>query len=214
MAMTPERSNPLHNFNLPSRLRWGTQRYLRCKKLDDDAPEPDRSDPSKRSEGGSQIEAIGEKLMLDFKLRMDNLKVVGTEEREKASSTAVVEAESSRPWNLRTRRSPAPGPVAAVGSGGGVVKRKAAAAAVGERSSPVKRLRGVSEEKDEKVKFRVPLKREEIEEDFLMMAGIKPPRRPKKRPRAIQKELDTLFPGLWLTEVTPGRYDVPEAPES
>uniref|UniRef100_A0A7N0TNP2 DUF1639 family protein n=1 Tax=Kalanchoe fedtschenkoi TaxID=63787 RepID=A0A7N0TNP2_KALFE len=209
MAMTPERSNPLHNFNLPSRLRWGTQRHLRCKKLDDDAaPQPDRSDRARGSDGGSQIEAIGEKLMLDFKLRMDNLKVVGAAEddKKKAAEAAAIEAESSRPWNLRTRRSPAPP------AGGVAVERRRTV--VGERSSPVTRLRGVSEEKEEKVKFRVPLKREEVEEDFQMMAGIKPSRRPKKRPRAVQKELDTLFPGLWLTEVTPERYVVPEAPES
>uniref|UniRef100_A0A7N0T175 DUF1639 family protein n=1 Tax=Kalanchoe fedtschenkoi TaxID=63787 RepID=A0A7N0T175_KALFE len=214
MAMTPERSNPLHNFNLPSRLTWGAQRHLRCKKIEEDdaaAPQPDRSDRARRSDGGSQIEAIGEKLMLDFKLRMDNLKVVGTAEDDKkkaAAAEAGIEAESSRPWNLRTRRSPAPVPPV----GGVAVERRRPV--VGERSSPVKRLRGVSEEKEEKVKFRVPLKREEVEEDFMLMAGIKPPRRPKKRPRAIQKELDTLFPGLWLTEVTPERYVVPEAPES
>ncbi|CAM8933930.1 unnamed protein product [Rhodiola kirilowii] len=200
--MTPERSKPLHNFNLPSGLRWGTQRFLHCKKLEDDT-DSDRSDRGRRSDGGSQIEAIGEKLMLDFKLRVENLKVVGTieENREKEKEKAVVrvEAESSRPWNLRTRRSPAPVPAAN------------GAVAVERRKGSGGRLRGVVEEK---VKFRVPLRREEVEEDFLMMGGIRPPRRPKKRPRAIQKELDTLFPGLWLTEVTPERYDVPEAPES
>ncbi|CAM8924150.1 unnamed protein product [Rhodiola kirilowii] len=191
MAMTPERSNPLHNFELPQRLRWGSQRYLRCQKLEEGS-KPDRS--GKRSEEGSRIEAIGEKLMLDFKLRMDNLKVVGDKEGEeemKKSAAVVVEGESSRPWNLRSRRSPTP--------------------VIGGRSPPAKRMRGGCEEK---VKFRVQLEREEIQEDFLAMGGFKLPRRPKKRPRAIQRELDTLFPGLLLTEVTAERYVVPEAPES
>lgn len=189
--MTPDRSNPLHNFNLPSRLRWGKQRYLRCKKLEDDVPERDRG---QRLEGESRIEAIGEKLMLDFKQRMENLKVVGcTVEREKSPAVDAadevgvekVDGESSRPWNLRTRRSPALGPI-------GKKKGVTAAVAVGERSSPVKRVRGAYSDEVE-MKVRVPLKREEIEEDFLMMAGIKPARRPKKRPKAVQKELDVSF---------------------
>ena len=32
MAMGPERSKPLHNFNLPC-LKWGNQRHLRCMKV-------------------------------------------------------------------------------------------------------------------------------------------------------------------------------------
>lgn len=35
-----ERSKPLHNFTLPF-LKWGNQRYLRCMKLDSDAPDAD-----------------------------------------------------------------------------------------------------------------------------------------------------------------------------
>ncbi|CAI9785392.1 unnamed protein product [Fraxinus pennsylvanica] len=53
-----------------------------------------------------------------------------------------------------------------------------------------------SGEKREIAKFSVPLLRREIEEDFMAMVGHKPPRRPKKRAKNVQKELDTLFPGL------------------
>ena len=61
------------------------------------------------------------------------------------------------------------------------------------------RLRGLvaaaeqNVEKGEKIpraKFSVSLSREEVERDFLAVAGIRPPRRPKKRPRIVQKQLD------------------------
>ncbi|KAI9092919.1 hypothetical protein K1719_027442 [Acacia pycnantha] len=63
-----------------------------------------------------------------------------------------------------------------------------------------------------KRKLSVSLPKEAIEEDFLTLTGSKPPRRPKKRVKAVQKLLDGLFPGLWLTSVTPNMYRVPEAP--
>ncbi|WVZ23963.1 hypothetical protein V8G54_002507 [Vigna mungo] len=99
---------------------------------------------------------------------------------------------------------------------------------------------------EEKTKFSVSLTKEEVEHDFCALLGTKPPRRPKKRPRIVQKNLDviipltpsimnyihafflvilfnfwlgfvsflqTLFPGLWLSEVTAESYEVPEVPE-
>lgn len=61
-------------------------------------------------------------------------------------------------------------------------------------------------------KFSIPLSRGEIEEDILLLTGSKPSRRPKKRPRAIQKQLDNLFPGLWLDSITADSYKVSETP--
>jgi len=94
----------------------------------------------------------------------------------------------------------------------------------------------------EKTKFSVSLTKEEVEHDFWALVGTRPPRRPKKRPRIIQKNLDviipltpsiinyihafflvilfnfvsflqTLFPGMWLSEVTAECYEVAEVPE-
>ncbi|KAL3510759.1 hypothetical protein ACH5RR_030160 [Cinchona calisaya] len=67
-----------------------------------------------------------------------------------------------------------------------------------------------STEKKERAKFSVSLTRQDIDEDFLAIAGRRPPRRPQKRAKYIQKNLDTLFPGLWLTEITADMYKVPE----
>ncbi|CAN1244467.1 hypothetical protein LINPERPRIM_LOCUS6097 [Linum perenne] len=75
------------------------------------------------------------------------------------------------------------------------------------------RLRGEKEEKP-RAKFSASLSRKEIEDDFMAMFGHRPARRPKKRPRIVQKQLDSLFPGLWLGEVTAEWYKVPENPDT
>nr|GMD27720.1 uncharacterized protein LOC109156702 [Ipomoea batatas] len=67
-----------------------------------------------------------------------------------------------------------------------------------------------SGEKRDRAKFSVPLGKREIEEDFMAILGQRPPRRPKKRPKLVQRNLDTLFPGLWLSEITPDLYKVPD----
>ncbi|KAL0719243.1 hypothetical protein Bca4012_068567 [Brassica carinata] len=101
-------------------------------------------------------------------------------------------AATARPWNLRTRR----------------------AACNEPGDEPPTRITGGDGE-SQKLRFSVSLLREEIEDDFTAFVGKKPPRRPKKRPRTVQKQMNTLFPGLWLAEeVTEGSYDVPEAAET
>ncbi|XP_071929076.1 uncharacterized protein [Coffea arabica] len=91
------------------------------------------------------------------------------------------------------------------------------AVAENNKSSPRLRSGGAttataspSNEKKERAKFSVSITRQEIEEDFLAIAGRRPPRRPQKRSKYIQKNLDTLFPGLWLIEITAEMYKVPE----
>ncbi|KAI3453044.1 hypothetical protein Pfo_009707 [Paulownia fortunei] len=96
----------------------------------------------------------------------------------------------------------------------GFSQMRVAATAIAHKS-PMHRSDGngmaASGEKKERPKFSVPLSKRDIEEDFFAMVGHRPPRRPKKRAKIVQKQLDTLFPGLWLTEVTPDMYKVPEA---
>ncbi|XP_017239834.2 uncharacterized protein LOC108212622 [Daucus carota subsp. sativus] len=130
-------------------------------------------------------------------------------------------------WNLRTRKNackgsrgndgddvmvdvPAEGVVGSGGGGGG-----------GGGSSPGRRmdgrLRGGAgmgagvERKVERPKFSFTLTKEEIEDDFLLMTGAKPPLKPKTRPKRLQKKLNDLVPGLWLREeITPATYRVRE----
>lgn len=84
-----------------------------------------------------------------------------------ASNGDVVAA--ARPWNLRTRR--------------------AACSEPGDESPAKIEIGGIDND-DEKLKFSVSLSREEIEQDFSIAFGKKPPRRPKKRPRLVQKKLN------------------------
>ncbi|XP_057810664.1 uncharacterized protein LOC131025079 [Salvia miltiorrhiza] len=147
------------------------------------------------------------------------------------AASADAEGEAYCPWNLRTRRAAGrSGGSPAVGGGGDGVGGKSLRMdapprpagssqmrAAGQKS-PMHRSDGgggtsaaASGEKREREKFAVALSKRDIEEDFYAMVGHRPPRRPKKRARIVQKQLDTLFPGLWLTEVTPDMYKVIEA---
>ncbi|CAL4894733.1 unnamed protein product [Urochloa decumbens] len=58
--------------------------------------------------------------------------------------------------------------------------------------------------------FSVALTRQEIDADFIAITGRKPPRRPKKRTRSVQRQIETLCPGSSLMEVTRDRYKVNE----
>ncbi|KAF3438578.1 hypothetical protein FNV43_RR21341 [Rhamnella rubrinervis] len=227
MAMAPERSKQLHNFSLPC-LKWGNQKYLRCIKIpsNGDVPSPTllpssgselksdqlraKSIAAKNSipkpfcdsrlesnthmdcdlDEDSNIEAVREKLLLDLEVAAKKLKVTALEEGAKDES-----AEATRPWNLRTRR-----------GAYNVPTKQVKVNDLG--SSPVKKS------SPKRPKFSLSLSKKEVEEDFAAMAGIRPPRRPKKRSRAVQKQLDLLFPGLWLTEVSPDSYKVDDVPES
>ncbi|KAJ8486654.1 hypothetical protein OPV22_019139 [Ensete ventricosum] len=56
----------------------------------------------------------------------------------------------------------------------------------------------------------VSLSRKEKEDDFLAMKGTKLPQRPKKRAKNIDRTLQYCFPGMWLSDLTRGRYEVRE----
>ncbi|OVA04676.1 Protein of unknown function DUF1639 [Macleaya cordata] len=126
----------------------------------------------------------------------------------------VVEGESAaKPWNLRPRRVVFKSPNEIAGGGAsknGEVQEKP------ENLPKSLRLRGLVDgqnvENKEKRKFWISLSREEIEEDFFVLTGSKPPRRPKKRARNIQKQVDNVFPGLWLAGITADSYSVPDGP--
>ncbi|XP_044496892.1 uncharacterized protein LOC123219175 isoform X2 [Mangifera indica] len=59
-------------------------------------------------------------------------------------------------------------------------------------------------------KIIVALSRKEKEDDFLAMKGTKLPHRPKKRAKNIERALQFCFPGMWLSDLTKGRYEVRE----
>ncbi|XP_071735615.1 uncharacterized protein [Rutidosis leptorrhynchoides] len=171
--------------------------------------------------GEGEIEATREKLIFDFQTEVGIMKDAIL--RGKYVSPAPVPPSTSdspaeRPWNLRTRR---------VNGNGDSIKPDVSPVRIECNKSPIHRRVGVggggndggatattSGEKRERPKFSVSLSCREIEDDFVVMAGRRLPRKPKKRPRVIQKQLDTLFPGLWLTEITADLYRVPDETET
>ncbi|PKA63538.1 hypothetical protein AXF42_Ash005433 [Apostasia shenzhenica] len=63
-------------------------------------------------------------------------------------------------------------------------------------------------------KLSISLSRKQIEEDFISFTGKKPPSRPQRRKKIVQRHLDELFPGLLLSEITFDSYEVNELIES
>lgn len=130
------------------------------------------------------------------------VEVDGKGEKEKACSEAAEADEPmAKPWNLRPRRAVTKTVVEIGGvSGEGELQGTSAVAAEILASQQTDnlpksmRLRGFAEghgsEKKVKRKFWIALSREEIEEDVYAMTGSRPARRPKKRTRAIQKQVD------------------------
>lgn len=120
-------------------------------------------------------------------------------------------------WNLRPRK-PITKPK---NQNGGSPKIGASAAEENKNHRPEStRTRNATEpkaaekkdKKKEKQKFSVSLTREEIDEDMFAMTGSKASRRPKKRAKNVQRQLDYVFPGLWLSSITPDSYKVSDPP--
>lgn len=130
----------------------------------------------------------------------------GGRKRENEDDEDVEAGETvQKPWNLRPRKSIFSKGMVEIGVGasrnGELQETVTAVATVhsvqqSENPPPPKslRLRGFAEmqntERKEKRKFWIALSREEIEEDIFVMTGSRPARRPKKRPKNVQKQLD------------------------
>ncbi|XP_068641963.1 uncharacterized protein [Aristolochia californica] len=155
------------------------------------------------------IEKVREKLLVHLRA------LTNADEGEKREEEELVEMI---PWNLRTRRAACDAPIKTPNNGEKPRLDDSIPLPTETRPKSL-RLRGLAPEKVEDNKKEIPefsisLTRDEIEEDFLAMTQFKPPRRPKKRPRIVQKKLDELFPGLWLSNITPDTYKVSDLPES
>ncbi|KAG6512761.1 uncharacterized protein LOC121978015 [Zingiber officinale] len=198
----PPPSRKLHNFIFPTRS-WGNQRHLRCTNL----PFAGRED-------------TGATLTLSFdrigrttgrcppsshleKTSPASTKGKANEGAERTLSSSVPDAE--RPWNLRKRRAACNAPAE---DGCPTTAPGSSAPLLADKSSPLGDAARGSSDAAEMEKFSIVLSREEIEQDYLAFKGTKPPRRPKKRSKIVQRQLDYGFPGLWLSEITPETYKV------
>ncbi|XP_048447659.1 uncharacterized protein LOC103936895 [Pyrus x bretschneideri] len=134
-----------------------------------------------------------------------------------AAEAAVEELEEGvqKTWNLRPRRpvTKANGRTGALKTGAPPPPEKKTQESIGAGSSKAGGKGKSAQNKDNKPKISIELTREEIEEDLFIMTGQRPSRRPKKRNKNVQKQLDNLFPGLWMNSVSRESYQVPETPK-
>ncbi|XP_075477126.1 uncharacterized protein LOC142518268 [Primulina tabacum] len=131
--------------------------------------------------------------------------------------------EEGKPWNLRPRK----GVVKAVpfqkkeicarnfgnfgdlrneGVGNGVNLQRVRGLMDGGQQAG-----GGLERKEKTMKLWISLSREEIEEDVYALTGSRPARRPRKWPKNVQKQLDNLYPGLYLVGVAADSYRIHDA---
>lgn len=222
MATAPVKSQPLHNFPL-SFLKWGKNQMNnhRCRKPVDasrESPPDGRKNGSEAdSDGGSKNESDSEhkKLPLGSRAARSRHVVASPSPVEKALKNQALEREGGevdegdgeesvqKPWNLRPRKVVSKGPIEiGVAPKNGELQEAVTGVPPGENQPKSLRLRGFAEshssEKKEKRKFWISLSREEIEEDIFVMTGSKPSRRPKKRAKNVQKQLDVRNRSLAL----------------
>ncbi|XP_050236145.1 uncharacterized protein LOC126686154 [Mercurialis annua] len=232
--MTPQDPSnpkpPLHNFSLPYNLKWGHQRTLKCIKLTTPNHHHHQSTTAAATtnalhNGNTHDHQIHQKVSSFVEENVNvnvnlNLNLNSNANPNGTNGNGTNDESCSKPWNLRTRRAACKAPLKIEdkrnvfysnnNNDGGVInspRRRSLEIDSPRRNSCVVNV-------NEKLKFSVSLSKNEIEQDFFQIARIRPPRRPKKRPRIVQKYLDSVFPGLWLSEITPDSYKVPDVPES
>ncbi|KAJ9563662.1 hypothetical protein OSB04_008822 [Centaurea solstitialis] len=164
-------------------------------------------------DGDDEISVTREKLVMDFQTEVGRLREAilknntSDDDEDDENPPLMMKVSVSPPpeiAKLKRKSRPAPPPPEVIsadggggGRGGGVI-------------NSARPKRNLEKKEEKKIRFSIALSRKEIEEDFIAMIGKKPPRKPKKRPRIIQNDIDAVFPGLWLSEVHPDRYKVNE----
>ncbi|CAL5197958.1 unnamed protein product [Lathyrus oleraceus] len=240
-APSPVKSQPLHNFSLPF-LKWGgtgknntnTTNHQRSRRPPDHASsEPDSEPDSRphrlgsrtsRNRFGLPSSSSSHRHPLPSSNQETDDDAGGDSKRyaeEEAEAVTVAEEIVQKPWNLRPRKPMLPRGAFEIGAGGSKnnsgVELQEAVNNNGENHAPKSlRLRGFADtscaEKKEKRKFWIALSKDEIEEDIFVMTGSRPNRRPRKRPKNVQKQMDSVFPGLWLVGITADAYRVADTP--
>ncbi|GLT35097.1 hypothetical protein SLA2020_095770 [Shorea laevis] len=240
MATAPVKSQPLHNFTFPF-LKWGnhgiaTDQRRGSPELDSDSELPRQPRVGSRSARVQRVSFTSKSIRqhrqqqreetsveLEEETQSENQRqeeamsparqrkhVAGNEKEGNETGEEEEEHEevetAKRPWNLRPRKPEAMVTVA--------VEKQSEIAVAAPKSM---RLRAFAEngggvvEKKEKRRLWIALSKEEIEEDVYAMTGSRPARRPRKRPKNVQKQLDSVFPGLWLVGSSVDDYRVADS---
>ncbi|XP_061999221.1 uncharacterized protein LOC133716534 [Rosa rugosa] len=118
-----------------------------------------------------------------------------------------LEEKGNKTWNLRPRKP--------VKKPNGEASAMKTGAPVGQHNeipelgrSRMARGCQTKKPKEPRMEISLTLTKEEIEEDLLLLTGKKPSRRPKRRPRSLQKQLDNITPGMYLDMLSAEAYQV------
>ncbi|CAH2066133.1 unnamed protein product [Thlaspi arvense] len=188
---------------------------------------------------GEGIKEFTEKIMSDLRTMTESIfrkQSLGVDEEEEEETNEKEELEprgkerstarevsppeapgettvEARPWNLRKRRAACKSPIHETGTseanqyshkGSGVIEEKRVnPSSLGNKSANSSRP-----------KFISTLTKKEVEDDYMAMMCQRPPRRPKKRPRTVQKQVDLLLPAHYFSEITKDIYKVPDGAEN
>ncbi|KAJ9558996.1 hypothetical protein OSB04_013610 [Centaurea solstitialis] len=190
-------------------LKWGNKKRLRCVRMRD--PD-DTADPSYAVSGRRRIRRRISSRFVSFPA--DNNNNNNNNHHKEPShpppSTRLTRnSEAAVHLRSENNRKSSPEKEAYTTRVGGGATAPVGAAPDKRSVSPVD---GVGDQKVKHVwpKLYITLSNKEKEEDFMAMKGCKPPHRPKKRPKVIQRSLLLVSPGGWLTDVCQDRYEVVE----
>ncbi|CDP10003.1 unnamed protein product [Coffea canephora] len=228
MATAPIKSQPLHNFSLPH-LRWvhknsphqqspphSTLQHRRDSP-DFDPPGNDNNttaaaSPKPASRTPRKPQPFSSPCLASFP------SASSTHQNQKAEQGDDVVEEGHKPWNLRPRKVVTyPTSTATFTTPSSFRKNdKEKEKSQEETGSSLRNtcpgFAGTERQQrkvvEEKRKLWISLSKEEIEEDVYSLTGSRPSRRPKKRPRTVQKQLDNVFPGLYLVGLSIDSYRV------
>ncbi|CAI9268340.1 unnamed protein product [Lactuca saligna] len=184
-------------------LKWGNKKRLRCVRMRD--PD-DAADPSYAVSGGRRIRRRINSRFVDFPSDNSN----NNKQSSLQTPSTRLTRNSETAVHLRSENTRKSSPDKEVYTTRGGSASAAGGGAEKPTTSPVDG--GVGDQKVKHVwpKLFITLSSKEKEEDFMAMKGCKPPHRPKKRPKIIQRSLLLVSPGGWLTDMCQDRYEVVE----
>ncbi|KAK4850899.1 hypothetical protein QYF36_010853 [Acer negundo] len=180
-------------------LQWGNKKRLRCVRV---------KDPQKFSDNTNGV------IRRKITSRIDRCLVTASDKEASNRLTRNSDSTILRSGSNENRKSSSPEKEdryyttrGSVGIGGGVMDENGKVSVDGNNGEDSNKLHVWP-------KLYISLSNKEKEEDFLAMKGCKPPQRPKKRAKLIQRSLLLVSPGAWLTDMCQERYEVREKKSS
>ncbi|XP_022735081.1 uncharacterized protein LOC111288452 isoform X1 [Durio zibethinus] len=181
------------------------------------SPDHRAEQPEKKVINGSDVsvDPSNGKSKICIRLRWNNHRFVDevADTGDENLDDEFVDGLVPKTWNLRPRKPISKPP----NQNGGALKIGTSADENKTHRPESTRSRNVTEskaaeKKEKNQKLSISLTAEEIYDDIYAMTGSRASRKPKKRAKHVQTELDRLYPGLWLASITPDYYTVPAAP--